>query len=129
MSAQEVHINEVFDARYFEPIEHVLKQQAPSSELSNFDIITDRNNLRKVASALGNTGDYTDFEIKARLYGKTLVLKREELEAERSSGKVGLLFEEALTQKTPFESCHAVIQVDIKTEDFNCDLLLRCEVD
>jgi hypothetical protein len=129
VTIEEVHINEVYHALYFEPLEHVLKLQAPQFLLSKVDILTDRNNLRKVSAALSNAKDYKTFEIRARLYGSTLVLKREENSSTRNTGKVGLLFEDALTDPWHFKSCHTVIQAKIKKQNFKCRLLLRCEVD
>jgi hypothetical protein len=76
-----------------------------------------------------NNKTYKTFEIRARLYGNTLVLKHEENAFARDRGKASKLFEEFLTDPWNFEACHLVIHAKIKKGKSSCKMLLRCEVD
>ncbi len=130
---EEVHPNEFRHSIYFEPLEEVLKyrnSEDSSSKLllENFDLVTVRNNLRKIDAALsGNKEHYQDFEILLRRKGSKLVLaEREELEYAGTT--TGRAFEERLCEKSDFTNCHAIVHTTINTSTKVYNLLVRCEV-
>jgi hypothetical protein len=76
---KDVHPNEYFHDIYFESVEEVLKNAHKG--IDSFDIITDRNNIRKIDAAITKDKEnYPNFYILFRKYGNVVVLKREEAE-------------------------------------------------
>ncbi len=131
---EDVHPNEFRHSIYFEPLEEVLKyrnSEDSSSKLllESFDLVTDRNNLRKIDAALcGNKEYYKDFEILLRRKGSKLVIaKREELEYAGTTS--GCAFEDHLCERSDFTDCHAIVDTTINTPTKAYNLLVRCEVD
>jgi len=131
-TARESHPNQYLHDIYFEPIQEILSHA--QKQLSSFDIVTDKNNIRKLDAALTNdTKIYTDYTILLRKFGNVLVVKREEPlgnVADTPSGSaIGKSFEQALTRPSPFFTCHAVIHSEVPMTDRVYNLLIRGEID
>ena len=131
---EDVHIGEYFHSHYFEPIEAALRHCQPDLKLTDFNLITDRNNIRKLDEVLSGPKErferYSAFILKARRYGKLLVLKREELESNTPGTAQGQDFEKKLTEQ-PYvsESTHALVEIVMGTGKSQMRILVRCEVD
>lgn len=131
---EDVHIGEYFHSHYFEPIEATLRHCQPGLKLTDFNLITDRNNLRKLDEVLSGGKDkferYSAFILKARRYGKLLVLKREELDSNTPGSAQGQDFEKKLTVE-PYvsESTHALVEIVMGSGAAKMRILVRCEVD
>ena len=123
-----------YHPHYFEPIEATLRHCQPNLKLTDFNLITDRNNVRKLDELLsgpkGRYESYPAFIIKARRYGKLLVLKREELESKPPGTAQGYDFENKLTdQSYASESDHALVEIVMGSGKTKMRILVRCEVD
>ncbi len=79
MTVEDGHINQNFHSIYFEPLQQALAILR-KEKLTDYDIVTDRNNIRKLSAALENSAEYPNFVVLGRKLEKTLVLKREEIE-------------------------------------------------
>ena len=88
MEKEEIHINEYFGDVYFEPLQEVLNFfKAPL--FTSFDLVMDRNTIRKISAAIENEEDYQDFVIFIRKHENTIILKREEQEL--NGNRIGLV--------------------------------------
>jgi len=130
MEEKEIHPNELMHEVYFEPVQELLQVQSKKDyDLKKYDIITDKNNLRKIdATIRDDQHNYLNFTILLRKFGDLLVVKREEPH-ESSGSKVGILFEEFLTEPNDFFSCHIVVDTELTTEKTVHRLLIRGETD
>jgi len=126
VTTQDIHINEYAHHIYFEPMEEVLKKDHLS--IFEFDIVSDRNNIRKLDDALNQGDRYIDFSILCKLKGNTLFLKREE--ELREITDIGAVFERYLSTKHEYSrGFHTIIKMEVISSDQTISLLLRGEVD
>jgi len=125
-SPEGVHPNEHLHKIYFEPLEEVLKYA--ERDLKEFQLVTDRNNLRKIDACLQNDKEnYPNFVMYLRKYGDVLVVKREE---EKLNGTtIGKKFEEALCEHSSIICCHLIVESEILIDGKEIKILLRGEVD
>eukprot|EP01088_Endostelium_zonatum_P009384 TRINITY_DN225_c0_g1_i1.p1 TRINITY_DN225_c0_g1~~TRINITY_DN225_c0_g1_i1.p1 ORF type:complete len:333 (-),score=55.06 TRINITY_DN225_c0_g1_i1:66-1064(-) len=123
---EEVHPNEFMHDVYFEAVEEVLNHCG--KKLTEFDILTDRNNIRKLDCAIrGDAERYENFEISLRKHGNLIILKREE--SDYRGTRIGLEFEDKICENNGLVKSHAVVCSTVEVGAKITKLLIRSEVD
>lgn len=134
LQPEDVHIGEYYHTHYYEPLEAALRHCQPDMKLTDFHLITDRNNIRKLDELLDGPNDkferYANFSMKIRRYGNLLVLKREEDPTKLNGVSQGVDFETKLTDPSYHsDSSHALVEVTAVINQTTLRILVRCEVD